>query len=932
MAKKHIDIPKRFRNTVDPERVRPGWRNVLHNIGVGVGLKRNDEPHLSIAELKRSYQRPPSFGQFLPIRTWEPSTRLFVMEDWASAAAILELTPVDAEARPRAQLESMLQAMVQAFVVIPEREEDPWIVQLYLGDEPLLDAADRMRQYAAEIGVDPDRLSEDFFQVMHDHLVDIGKPGGIFEDTHTGVRWGGRMRRARLVLTRRFDLSKYPDRTGKGPHSEVDELVRSLTHGLSAAGIGVRRICPGDYTSWLYPWLNPKPAGHDSGWDWLARHPAARDRAPRLLHDLIHYVLQHRPASDPEQGVWLFNRQPHRYLPMAGFREEPRAGLLTLEKAAGRGRSAAFFDRLPPDTVFALTLVFQPQDVTRRHLEFVHKRAVSDSAESQLVRAEVEESQAAIARGNHMIRMAMGFYTRGETLEDLHDRMARILSLCQEQGLDAIDPEYDLFPLDEYVRYLPAGYHPEYDRYFLRERYDWLMNALAASPLWGKANGTGKPGFTFFDRAGQPLMLDILHPEDRDKAPHCLVVGPTGTGKSALLNYLAMQIMALHRPHLYIIDAGDSFRLLGGWMKKRGLSVNYLRLDRAQVALPPFTDSERMLVEQIESGGEEVEDAVDFLGEMEIVARMLVTGCDEREERLYSQQDRQFVRTAIIDAAYLARAQGKPHASLEDFIEVLGEYALDENPRVPHGYGRPLENAMRARIGTIRNNAMLYREGMRGRLFNREGRAWPESDVTIVDLGQFAVRQDDQDILSIVFIGLMNTIQRDAERRRGSGRQSVVMIDEAHLTTTNPLLAGYLTRGSKMWRKWGLWLWLATQSLSDFPDDTEKMLNMAEFWFCLSLPTEEIEQVKRFKNLSEEDALLLAEARKSPGRYSEGVLLSGRPPMLFRNVPPAIAMALAQTEEAEVAERRRVMEEQGMEDELEAVEFIAERIRKARRQ
>lgn len=925
-------LPNRLRDTFGLAQVRQGWRNVLHNLGVGMGLKRNDEPHLSIAELRRSYVRPPSFGRFLPIRTWEPTTRLFVLEDWASAAALLELTPVDAEARSQAQLESMLQAMAQAFVVIPERPVDPWTVQLYLGDEPLLDAADRMRRYATEIGVEPDRLSEDFFRVMHDHLVDIGKPGGIFEDPHTGVRWGGRMRRARLVLTRRFDLSKYPDRTGRGPHSELDELVRNLTHGLAAAGVGVRRLGPGDYTNWLYPWLNPKPLGHETGWDRMARHPGQQDRAPRLLHDLIHHVLQHRPCSDPEQGTWLFNRQPCRYLPMAGFRDEPRAGLLTLERAAGRGRAAAFFDRLPPDTIFALTLVFQPEDLIRQHLEFIHRRAVSDSAESQLVRAEVEECQAAIARGNRMIRMAMGFYTRGETRDDLHDRMARILSLCQEQGLDAIDPAYDLFPLDEYVRYLPAGYHPEYDRYFLRERCEWLMNALAASPLWGKANGTGKPGFTFFDRAGQPLMLDILHPEDRDKAPHAVIIGPTGTGKSALLNYLALQVMALHRPHLYILDAGDSFRLLGNWMQARGLAVHYLRLDRAQVALPPFSNSERMLAEQVEAGGLATEDAVDFLGEMETVARMIVTGCDAREERLYSQQDRQFVRTAIIDAAYLARSHGRPHATLDDFIRVLGEYAMDESPRTPHGYDRPLEAAMRARIATIRNNAMLFCQGVRGRLFNAPGQVWPESDVTIVDLGQFAVRQDDQDILSIVFIGLMNTIQRDAERRRGSGRQSVVMIDEAHLTTTNPLLADYLTRGSKMWRKWGLWLWLATQSLNDFPDATSKMLNMAEFWFCLSLPTEEIEQVKRFKAISAEDALLLAEARKSPGRYSEGVLLSGRPPMLFRNVPPAIAMALAQTEETEVAERRRVMAERGLADELAAVEFIAAGIREARRQ
>jgi len=925
-------VPKRFCETTHPSPVRAGWPNVVRNIGIGMGWLRNDEPHLSIAELRRSYERPPSFGQFLPIRTWEPATRLFVMEDWISAAAILELTPIDAEARSESQLESMLQSLIQAFVVIPERDVDPWVVQMYLGDEPLLDAADRMRQYAGEIGVRPDRLSEDFFRVMHDHLVDIGRPGGIFEDTHTGVRWGGRMRRARLVLYRRFDLSGYPDRTGKGPQGEVDELARNLAHGLEAAGVGVRRACPGDYTHWMFPWLNPQPFGHEDGWDWLASYPQPKDRTPRIWRDLVHCVLKNHPRSDWEQGTWSFNGQPHRYLPMAGFHSEPRVGLLTLEKAAGRGRSAAFFDRLPPETVFALTLVFHPEDMTRKHLEFVHRRAVSDSPESQLVRTEAEQCLSAIARGNRMLPMAMGFYTRGRDREQLHDRMARIQSLCQEQGFDAIDPKYDLFPLEEYVRYLPAGYHPDYDKSLMRQRYEWLMNALAASPLWGKANGSGKPGFTFFDRAGQPLMLDILHPEDRDKAPHAVIIGPTGTGKSALLNYLALQVMALHRPHLYIIDAGDSFRLLGDYFRSRGLAVNYVRLDRADVALPPFSNSSRMLDEQVEANGEEDINAVDFLGEMETAARMMVTGCDAREERLYSRQDRRFVRTAIIDAGYLARSLGREHASLDDFVNILGEYAKDENPRTPHGYDKPLERAMRERIGTIRNNSMLFLDGVRGKLFNRPGQAWPESDVTIVDLGQFAVRADDRDILSIVFIGLMNTIQRDAERRRGSGRQSVVMIDEAHLTTTNPLLADYLTRGSKMWRKWGLWLWLATQSLSDFPDTAGKILSMAEFWFCLSLPGEEIGQVKRFRTLSEEDALLLAEARKSPGRYSEGVLLSGRPPMLFRNVPPAIAMALAQTEESEVAVRMRVMEQQNLDTELDAVEFIAERIREARKQ
>ena len=931
-------VPPRYRDMDDsiPGMDRPAWLARLRRLGIHLGFLHDGTPRLSRAEHKAMNEPPPSFARFLPIRTWDRRTRLFLLNDWPGAAAVLELDPVDAEARSHKQLEQMLDRMVSAFGCIPQRPKDPWIAQFFLQDEPLLDASRRLEEYTAETGAESDRFSRDFHDVMRDHLMDIGKPGGIFEDTHTGVRWGGRIRRCRLVLYRRFDQGGWPDRAGRWPVDELDELARNLAHGLDAAGVTSRRIAPGALANWMFPWLNPTFAGMDA-WEVLAKHGDPDEHTYPLSFDLCNAVLKHHPRSDPGNGAWWFCRKPHRFLPITGFRTEPRAGLLTLEKSAGRGRTAAaFVDRLPTDTVFTLQIVFQPRDEVVGHLDFIGRRSRSDHPESVLVRNDVNDCLSALAEGNPMFPTVMGFFVRGQDLSDLEDRLARIQSLCTNEGIDTVDPDADLFALDEYVRYLPAGYDRKYNRYLLRERYQWLASAMAASPLWGKAQGSGRPGFTFFDRAGQPVMLDILHQEDRDKAPHCLIMGPTGTGKSALLNYLALQVMTVHRPHLYIVDVGDSFRLLGDYLESRGLTVNAVRLDRGDVSLPPFTGSARMLeqdgiLKDPPVDGMQDPDAdgqyVDYLGEMEAAARMIITGLDPREEARYSRRDRTFVRAALIDAAILARDRGDPHASVSDLVRILEEYA---NGRIPRGFDAPVDAAGTSHMQTLHANAMFFLDGARSRLFNRPGSPWPEVDCTIVDFGRLARDEETRDILSIAFIGLMNTIQRDAERRRGSGRQSVVMIDEAHVTTTNPLLAGYLVRGSKMWRKWGLWLWMATQSLSDFPDDTRQILNMAEFWFCLSMPREEIEEIARFRNLSDEDRLLLEEARRSPGRYSEGVLLSGRPPMLFRNVPPAIAMALAQTEESEVAERRRIMEEKGLSTELEAVGFIAEEIRDRR--
>ena len=930
-------IPPRYRDT-DIRAVsarRPAWLEKILRLGVSFGLAADDGPRLSRAEHGDMYEPLPSFARFLPVRAWDPESRLFLLQDWPSAAAILELDTVDAEARSPKQLETMLDQMASAFGVIPQRSKDPWIVQLYLQDEPLLDAARKLDEYAARIGSVQDRFSRDFHAIMRSHLMDIGKPGGIFEDV-TGVRWGGRVRRCRLVLYCRFDPAAYPDRAGRWPVDEVDDLAQHLSLGLSAAGIQSHRIAPGAFSNWMFPWLNPVFAGRDA-WDHLAEHgdPDEREFLPDF--DLCHAALKHHPKSDAENGVWWFSDRPHRYLPAVGFRTEPRAGLLTLEKSAGRGRTAAaFFDRLPTDTVFTLQFVITPQDEVSFHLEFIARRSRSDNPRSVLVRGDVADCQAALAEGNHMFPTVMGFFVRGQDLHDLEDRLARIQSLCTNEGIETVDPGSDLFPLDEYVRYLPAGYSPGFDRWLMRERHQWLANAMAASPLWGKAQGSGKPGVTFFDRAGQPVQFDVLHPEDRDKAPHCLILGPTGTGKSALMNYLAMQVMAIHRPHLYIVDVGDSFRLIGDFFRSRGLKVNHVRLDRDDVSLPPFSSSPRLLEQEqrpaVDGGedGPEVspeDDHVDYLGEMEAAAQMIITGLDPKEELRFSRSDRTYVRSALIDAARAAHERGAPHATVSDFVRILEEYA---GGRVPAGFENPVDGIGAESLATLNANARLFLDGVRNRIFNRPGDPWPEADVTIVDFGRLAKDDQTRDILSIAFIGLMNVIQRDAEARRGSGRQSVVMIDEAHITTTNPHLAGYLIRGAKMWRKWGLWLWMATQSLQDFPDETRQILNMCEFWFCLSMPKEEIEEISRFRRLTEEDRLLLEEARRAPGRYSEGVLLSGRPPMLFRNVPPAIAMALSQTEESEVAERLRLMDEHGLETELEAVDLVAEQIRERR--
>jgi hypothetical protein len=130
-----------------------------------------------------------------------------------------------------------------------------------------------------------------------------------------------------------------------------------------------------------------------------------------------------------------------------------------------------------------------------------------------------------------------------------------------------------------------------------------------------------------------------------------------------------------------------------------------------------------------------------------------------------------------------------------------------------------------------------------------------------------------------------------------------------------------------MSRKLGMWLWLATQNMSDFPNESKKMLSMIEFWIGLGTSESEIDEMRRFKQITDEEKELFLSVHKDIPNYVEGVVMSRKIKGLFRNVPPRIALVLGMTEKDEKIERAEVMKERGI-SELEAVEYIANQMKK----
>jgi len=886
---------------------------------------------LTTADVKALYARPPSFTDFLPWVEYLPESRCFLLEDGVSVGALFELTPAGTEARTPGFMAELRDAIQTAITeAIPELDDAPWVLQLYVQDEPSL--SDLLRQVEAYLpsGASESVYTRHYLELLKAHCVRISRPGGLFEDSAlTGTVWRGQVRRVRAVLYRRLNAR------GRVPsalevEAELNDVATKWTAALAAAGIRCRRGSGEDLYRWLLPWFNPRPdCAQGDVEQLLAAAPYPGDEDLPFGADLGEVLTLSCPESANDTATWWFDGLPHTLVTVQGLRRAPDIGHMTAERPSG-DHVFSLFDRLPEHTVMALTITVKPQDVIRNHIGLVKRAAVGDSAEAELTREDAGAVEREMATGNKLYPLQLAFYVRGEDLAALRTNVNQLNALLLPNGLQSIAREADLLALDSYLRNLPMAYDARLDRVSRRSRLVFSRHIANLLPLYGRSRGTGNPGLVFFNRGAEPLVFDPLHRADRKKNAHMLILGPTGAGKSALLVYLLQQMAAVHRPRIFIIEAGGSFSLLGQHFACHGLDVNQVTLNPGtDVSLPPFADALRLLDKdrrvRLATDAEALEESEDdeaegegpgrdILGEMEIAARIMITGGDEREDARMTRADRLLIRNAILLAAKSVAEQGREQVLTRDVVAALNSIGRDTG--LPeHRRNRALE---------MGDGMALFCSGLAGQFFDRPGKPWPAADVTILEMGMLA-REGYEDQLTVAYISMMSHINDLVERHQSDARPTLVVTDEGHIITTNPLLARYVVKITKMWRKLGAWFWIATQNLEDFPDASRKMLNMMEWWLCLVMPKEEVEQIARFKDLNEEQRSLLLSARKEPGKYVEGVVLADNLEALFRSVPPPLSLALAMTEKHEKAERAEIMRERGC-TELEAVHIVAERI------
>ena len=294
-------------------------------------------PPLTQDAVRRLYRRPAAFTDLLPWVEYHPSSRTFLLEDGLSMGALFELIPAGTEARTpefMARLRDVIQtALTDA---IPEMDDAPWILQVYVQDEPSLSGFQKTVAEYAQPGVRERCFTRHFQADFKQHLARISRPGGLFEDTAvTGSHWRGQIRRVRATLYRRLKPG-----TRRPSAIEVEEALNDVatkwTASLASAGIRVRRGTGEDLYGWLLKWFNPRPEISEGDPDrLLAVAPYPGDEDLPFGYDFAERLTLSMPRSDNDTATWWFDDLPHTVVTVQGLRRAPEIGHMTAERQAG---------------------------------------------------------------------------------------------------------------------------------------------------------------------------------------------------------------------------------------------------------------------------------------------------------------------------------------------------------------------------------------------------------------------------------------------------------------------------------------------------------------------------------------------------------------------------------------------------------------------
>lgn len=900
-----------------------------------------------------------SMGSYMPYLGYDQKEKVFIFDDCESCAVVFDVKPIATEGRSKeylAQAHASIESALSSQFNELDEDEGEWVIQQYRWkDDDLSALADDAYLYANDFAREHEVSKVVLKDIMKKHLTGMSQDGGLFDDTLvTKQPFEGGIERTKLVIYRKYGPKA---RRGKrfNPVNEITKKAKALQQDLKIAGVQLLQNDEFDFFHWLVKFFNEKPVGMDTTEYYKSITPRC-DENGELPNDIPANLIHSSPIYDDDEGVWNIGNTFHKVVRVAALRNGLRVGQLTGEVKVNESVTCCT-DMMPSGTMMCMTTVF----CTKSYIESkIGKLSVVSQSnldpENEKTRANIETHRDYL--GYSQVRPTMTSivcYVRSNDLAELDDRVNTVCTALTNASMTPIREVghiNDPLAANAFIFNLPMCFDPTVSDSKLCLTPMYLHHVTSASFFYGREVGTGNPLLLMFNRSGGLLTTDILRKSDRESNSHMLIIGSTGSGKSATLVYLTLLLIAIKRPRLYIVEAGGSFNHVAEFLKYYGMSVNKLTLSPTSAnhkcpSLSPFSEISKLVddgvieltknenliavnnrdisnekivysesefdtvklediafslkdlnkeieaelekAKELEQEGfnAEADEQQDRLGQLELLAFTMITSGVDKEIDRYTQGDRRILKQALRNVGkktYINNEQG----NVTKIAEELDYLMRNSKDITEHGAER---------INEMVNGLKLFCEGFEGDLLNSksETEVFPDCDVTIIDLATLA-KPGYESLLAIVYIGLLQRLNSLAEKYQHTGRLMIKITDECHLITKNDLTALYIVKVVKLWRKLNGFAWFATQNLDDFPKEAEKMLSMIEWIMMLVPKPKEIESLKKYKSISDDQVSMAGSTKKLDRCYTEGVLFGEVFDALFRLVQPSEMLGMAGTD------------------------------------
>ncbi len=741
----------------------------------------------------------PSLASHLLYDSYDPDGHVFVHRD-GSLAVAWRVGMKDTEVAGPAEMEAVASRFADFFRHLPAGAAAQWIL---MADRDVRDSVDRFR--GASGGA--------FGELFDAHCATV---------IHSSVDYAGTVFLAR-TLRALFTLRIFPA-LGGGEEAMRENYARakaSLAEHASAVegfftqtNLSHRRLNADEVVACLYRILNPVRAGETE-----ARH--YREDLP--IRD---QVVRTAASFDYGRGILSLDGVALRVLSMVEIPEKTFPGMVSRAPLSAPG----VLDLIPEATLVMNIGILDDSEM-RRRLEkrdaFAWRQLQNPRKKLDLVRIK-EDAEGALGElmsGRRALSVRFHVVLAGPSPESVLERSRAVVGAIDRLGIEMI--EEDALALAIFLQSLPMGYDPAGDRGMKRAFTMISGNVADLLPVYGSFQGTPTPDILLQNRRGEPVAFSFF---DSEVAPHGIVTGVSGAGKSFAMNYM-LASLSRRGAHIIILDRGESYRnlceLLGGqyvrFEPERPLRIN--PIGRAETL-----DKERLLFVK------------DILAEM----------CSQGEEPVRKEE-----RTVIENAVLRAVAKKREG---EVVLSEVYEALLEEARIGPRSIGRDLDRL-------VLSLKPFVGQGAYAGYFDGPGEIDFTRSFTVYELGEIALRRE---IAPALLMAIMYNAASFCGAAANLDLKKYLVIDEAWTLLQSPATSRFIENALRTYRKFNASAIMVTQQVADFqgPAGTAIRANAPNRIFLRQTP-ETVLAMERLFELSPEVKEAIASLVTAKGRFSE---------------------------------------------------------------